>query len=245
MKNKTVLITGSSRGIGKEIAIAFSNVPTCNVVLNCNKSIDKMNSLLSELKVINKNVIGIQADVGNYIEVQKMFEEIDKIFGCVDILINNASICHIGLFGDMKIEEWQNILNTNLNSVINCSHLATKSMVQNKNGVIINISSIWGISGASCEVIYSTTKGGVNTFTKALAKELGPSNIRVNSIACGVIETEMNDWLSSEDKEMLKENIPLMRFGFCKEVAELCTFLASDKSKYMTGQIITLDGGFL
>lgn len=245
MKNKTVLITGSSRGIGKQIAIAFSNMPAFNIVINCNKSIDKMNTLVDELKIKNKNVIGIQADVGNYIEVTQMFQKINETFGNVDILINNASISHIGLFSHMKIEEWQNVLLTNLNSVINCSHLATKNMVQNKYGVIINISSIWGTSGASCEVIYSTAKGGVNTFTKALAKELGPSNIRVNSIACGVIETEMNAWLSESDKESLIENIPLMRFGLATEVAELCTFLASDKSKYITGQVITIDGGFL
>ncbi len=142
----------------------------------------------------------------------------------------------------MKPEKWQEIINNNVNSVFNCTHIALQSMIRNHNGKIVNISSIWGNIGASCEVIYSASKGAINSFTKALAKELGPCGIRINAVACGVIDTKMNNFLNDEEKNTLKNEIPLMRFGSASEVADLVQYLVSDNSSYITGQVITLDG---
>ncbi len=169
--------------------------------------------------------------------INKVYSNYNKI----DILINNAGISHIGLFTDITTENFNKIMSVNFNSVFNCCHCVVPKMVNLKEGCIINISSIWGNLGASCEVIYSASKGAVNSFTKALAKELGPSNIRVNAIACGVIETEMNNWLDDEERTTLIEQISLMRFGQPKDIAKLALFLASDN--FITGQIITIDGG--
>lgn len=145
----------------------------------------------------------------------------------------------------MSEEDWNSLIDINLKGVINCSHYALKYMLSKKSGSIINISSIWGNTGASCEVIYSATKGAVNSFTKALARELAPSNIRVNAIAPGVIDTEMNKHLSEEEKASLKLEIPMMKFGSGEDVGKVAVFLASEASKYITGQVITVDGGMI
>ena len=174
-----------------------------------------------------------------------MFLQIQDAFGPVDILVNNAGISHIGLFTDMTPEQWQHVLNVNLGSVLNCTHLAVPAMVHNKTGVILNISSMWGEAGASCEAVYSVSKGGINAFTKAMAKELGPSGIRVNAIACGVIDTEMNACFSEEERAELADEIALMRFGKPEEVGRFALTLASESASFLTGQIITLDGGML
>ena len=214
--NKTVLVTGSSRGIGKAIAFAFGQAGA-RVVLN----------------------------VSDYNACKDMFLQIQDAFGPVDILVNNAGISHIGLFTDMTPEQWQHVLNVNLGSVLNCTHLAVPAMVHNKTGVILNISSMWGEAGASCEAVYSASKGGINAFTKAMAKELGPSGIRVNAIACGVIDTEMNACFSEEERAELADEIALMRFGKPEEVGRFALTLASESASFLTGQIITLDGGML
>ncbi|MBO5524526.1 MAG: SDR family oxidoreductase, partial [Roseburia sp.] len=179
-----------------------------------------------------------------YSYMQQLFSEVTERFGGIDVLINNAGISHIGLLSDMTIEEWNRIVNTNLTSVFSSCKLAIPYMVHQKAGKIINISSVWGIAGASCEVAYSACKGGVNAFTKALAKELAPSNIQVNAIACGVIDTQMNACFSEEEREALAEEIPAGRFGLPEEVAALALQLATGND-YLTGQIITLDGGWL
>lgn len=241
---KVVLITGSSRGIGKSIAIEFAK-NNYSVVINCKNSKDKLNETLDEIKKITPNVLAIQTDISVYQNCENIYNQVIEKFGKLDVLINNAGISYIGLFNDMTPNEWKNILSTNLESAINLSHIFVKDMIKKKSGNIINISSIWGNVGASCEVIYSASKGGINSFTKALAKELAPSNIRVNAIACGAIETEMNNFLSDEEKQLFIDEIPLMRFGNPEEVAKLALFLASSNSSYLTGQIITLDGGFL
>ncbi len=241
--NKTVLITGSSSGIGRDTAIAYAK-KNYNIVLNCKSSIDNMLCLKQEIETYNKNVLAIQCDISNYDEVKKMFIEIKNTFGYVDILINNAGISHFGLFSDMTQFEWNKVIDTNIKGVVNCSHLAIHNMVKNKCGTIINITSIWGVCGASCEVIYSMTKAGIDGFTKALAKELGPSNIFVNSIACGLIETKMNNNLNEEDKQNFIDEIPLSKIGTGNDVAALCLYL-SEKNDYMTGQVLVLDGGYL
>jgi 3-oxoacyl-[acyl-carrier protein] reductase len=173
-----------------------------------------------------------------------MFRSIEKEFGTLDVLINNAGISYVGLLTDMTPSDWKMVMDTNLSSVFYCCSKAIPMMLKKKSGRIINISSMWGTSGASCEVAYSATKAGVHGLTKALAKELAPSNIQVNAIACGVIDTTMNGHLSDEDKLILKNEIPAGRFGTPDEVGELAVQLAETPS-YLTGQIIGFDGGFI
>jgi len=244
MGNKTVLITGSSRGIGKAIAFLFAK-NNFNVVINCKKSVQELENTFNELKKINPNILKIQADVSDFEECKAMFSEIKNHFGNVDILINNASVAHFGLFSDLDDGDWNNIIKNNINSVLNCSNIAVKNMIKNKFGFIINISSIWGVSGASCEVVYSATKGFTNTFTKALAREVGPCNIKINAIACGLIDTAMNNNISETDKSDFIESVSLMKIGKDYDVAKLAYFLASEENGYLTGQVINLDGGFL
>ena len=238
LKNKKVLITGSSRGIGKAIALAFAK-KGCFVILNASKSENELKNTYNEIKNQGYLCEYVLADVSNYNECKKMFDKI----GNIDILINNAGISYIGLFSDMKVEDWQKIINTNLISVFNCTHCAIPYMIHNKSGEIINISSMWGDIGGSCEAVYSASKGGINAFTKAMAKEVGRSGIRVNAISCGVIDTDMNSWLSEDEKKSLIDEISLTRFGKVEEVANLAVFLASDKSEFINGQIIPINGG--
>ena len=242
LQGKTVFITGSSRGIGQAIAFAFGEMG-CNIVLNASKSMEALLDTEEQLKSAQIPALSLLGDVSKYDTCKELFRRIEAVFGTVDILINNAGISHIGLFTDMLPTEWQRIIDVNLYSAFNCTHLAVSAMVRKKSGSIINISSIWGQSGASCEAVYSASKGGLNSFTKAMAKELGPSGIRVNAIACGVIETQMNACFDAEERQALTEEIPLCRFGTPEEVAKLALFLADDTSSYLTGQIITLDGG--
>ena len=173
-----------------------------------------------------------------------MFQQIEDSHSAIDVLINNAGISHIGLLQDMSIDEWNNVINTNLTSVFSCCKYAIPYMVAQKQGKIINISSMWGVSGASCEVAYSASKGGVNLFTKALAKELAPSNIQVNAIACGVIDTRMNACFDDEERTELENEIPAGRFAAPEEVAEMILKLV-EAPDYLTGQVITFDGGYL
>lgn len=243
-EKKTVLITGSSRGIGKATATKYAE-NGYNVVINCALSQNELLQTEKELKELNKNILAIKCDISDYSETEKMFTEIKKHFGAIDILVNNAGISYIGLFNLMSPHEWQKIMNVNVNGVYNCCHLSLSDMINKKNGCIINISSMWGNTGASCEAVYSASKGAVNSFTKALAKELGPSGINVNAISCGVIDTKMNEFLSTEERTSLIDEIPLMRFGKPEEVASLVYFLSSKEAKYLTGQIITLDGGMI
>lgn len=244
MHTNTVIITGASRGIGAAIARRFAT-EGCNLVLNCSHSADTLYALAGELK----NTCAVQClccigDIGNFDFVKTMFQEAEKAFGGVDILINNAGISHIGLLTDMDITDWNRIVATNLTSVFSTCKCAVPYMVHKKSGKIINISSVWGLVGASCEVAYSACKGGINAFTKALAKELAPSCIQVNAIACGVIDTEMNACFSPEERKELEDDIPAGRYGTPEEVAELTFCLATGHS-YLTGQVITLDGGWI
>ena len=241
---KTVLITGASRGIGRAIAVAFAGAGY-RLVITCSNSREELLSLKQELKTqFHVDVLPSIGDVSSYSYMQQLFSEITERFGGVDVLINNAGISHIGLLSDMTIEDWNRIVSTNLTSVFSSCKLAIPYMLHQKAGKIINISSVWGIAGASCEVAYSACKGGVNVFTKALAKELAPSNIQVNAIACGVIDTQMNACFSEEERKALTEEIPAGRFGLPEEVAALALQLAAGND-YLTGQIITLDGGWL
>ena len=241
LRGKTVLITGSSRGIGKAIAFAFAK-EGCNIVLNAAQSSDELLKAQNELKAMECYSYSYLADVSNYQNCKEMFGTINNIYGNIDIVINNAGISHMGLFTEMSPDEWDRLLNINVKSVFNCTHLALPKMICKKSGSIINISSIWGERGASCEAVYSATKGAINSFTKAMAKEVGPSGIRVNAIAAGVIDTKMTSWLSKEEREVLTNDVSLMRFGKSEEIANLVVFLAGERSSFINGQIITADG---
>lgn len=244
MKRKTVLITGASRGIGAAAATAFAKAGY-HLVLNCAHSSDALIALAKKLEDnYHIETLCCIGDIGSYAFVCKMFDEIAAFCGGIDVLINNAGISYIGLLSDMSFEEWERILHTNLTSVFSCCKSAIPYMISQKSGKIINISSDWGIYGASCEVAYSATKGGINSFTKALAKELAPSNIQVNAVACGVIDTEMNACFTPEEQALLKEDIPAGYFAAPQEVARFLLQLAEAPS-YLTGQVISFDGGWI
>lgn len=239
MSNHSVLITGASRGIGKAIAEAFATAGY-ELILTCSKTLDDLTLFATELsEKYHVPCRAVQADMGNAEDVAKLFSDIQSL----DVLVNNAGISYVGLLSDMSVEEWQRVMDVNLNSCFYTSKYAIPLMLQKHAGRIINISSVWGNVGASMEVAYSASKGGINAFTKALAKELAPSNIQVNAIACGVIDTSMNSCFTEEDMAALTAEIPADRIGKPEEVAQLALQLAQAPA-YMTGQIITIDGGW-
>ena len=242
MARKTVLVTGASRGIGKAIAVKFAK-KGYNVVISCVRREEQLLQTKKEIESFQVSCLSYLGDMGVAENCAELFKKIRKQFGGLDVLVNNAGISYIGLLQDMKPEDWELILRTNLTSVFNCCKLAIPMMLEKKQGKIINISSVWGVCGASCEAAYSATKGGVNALTKALAKELAPSNIQVNAIACGAIDTEMNHFLDDEELIGLIEEIPAGRLGRAEEVADLAYHLGY-KENYLTGQIIGLDGGW-
>jgi 3-oxoacyl-[acyl-carrier protein] reductase len=243
MPGKTVLVTGASRGIGKAIAIKFAK-KGYHVVISCIHNEERLLQTKKEIESYQVSCLAYLGDMGNMECCEELFQKIKKQFGGLDVLVNNAGISYIGLLQDMTPEDWERMLHVNLTSVFNCCKLAIPYMVHQKQGKIINISSVWGVVGASCEAAYSATKGGINALTKALAKELAPSNIQVNAIACGAIDTEMNQWLEADELISLVEEIPAGRLGRAEEVADLVYHL-SYKESYLTGQVIGLDGGWI
>ena len=241
--NKTVLITGASRGIGKALAHRFGKAGYSLIINSCNSK-EALLTLQKELmETYSIRVLASVGNIGDFDYVSSLFDDIKKEFGGIDILINNAGISHIGLLSDMSPLEWKNLIDINLSSAFYTAKHAIPYMVSKQEGKIINISSVWGNVGASCEVAYSASKGGLNSLTKALAKELAPSNIQVNAISCGCIDTAMNACFSPKERKALEEEIPAGRFGTPEEVAELAYSIASNHS-YLTGQIISLDGGW-
>jgi 3-oxoacyl-[acyl-carrier protein] reductase len=243
MKNKSVLVTGASRGIGKACALVFAR-HGYQVFINCKSSLEELYLVRDEILSHGGMCKCVPGDISRSSEVARIFQQISNTCGGLDVLVNNAGVAYIGLLTDMTDTDWETVLGTNLSSVFYCSRAAVPYMVSKKSGRIINISSMWGTSGASCEAAYSAAKSGVNGLTRALAKELAPSNIQVNAIACGVIDTAMNAQLSEEDRLLLMDEVPAGRFGTPEEVAELVIDLA-EHHNYMTGQVIGLDGGFI
>lgn len=241
--NRTVIITGASRGIGKACALRFAS-EGYNLLINCAKNEALLKETADAASSYGVKCKTYTGDISCYENALEMFDIAKSNFGNVDILVNNAGISSIGLFNEQSPDDWHNIIHTNLDSVYNCSHIAVKDMIKVHSGRIINISSVWGLFGASCEVAYSASKGAINSMTKALAKELAPSNIQVNAVACGAIDTEMNSHLTAKEKEELAYEIPAGRFGSTSEVADTVFFLASTNN-YLTGQIIQLDGGWI
>lgn len=240
----TAFISGASHGIGRAIAWKLA-AEGCSLALNCRNSEKELRELCMELGGrYGIMALPLTGDIGNYQEVCGMFAQIQEILGDIDLLVNNAGISYIGLLSEMDVEDWQRILSTNLSSVFYCCRLAVPGMVQKKHGKILNISSVWGEAGASCEAAYSATKGGVNALTKALAKELAPSGIQVNALACGCIDTRMNDCFTPGERAQLEDEIPAGRYGRPEEVAELAWQLLSGND-YLTGQVIKFDGGWI
>lgn len=236
---KNVLITGASRGIGKECVYEFSRAGY-RVFLNYNTSEETAEKISKET-----GAVIIKADVSDAVQVNKMSDYIHSNYGKIDVIINNAGISQIKLFTDITETDWERMFNVNIKGMFLVSKAFAGDMISNKSGRIINISSMWGITGGSCEVHYSASKAAVIGFTKALAKELGPSQVCVNCIAPGVIETEMNSHLSSEDMEALCDETPLGRIGKPKEIAKMALFLASDDASFITGQVFNVDGGMV
>lgn len=244
MTEKNVLITGASRGIGRSTAILFAQ-NGYHVFLNCNKSVEELKQVQVEIEKHHpKAVTLVPGNVGNPSDVRSIFREIYSHCDSLDVLINNAGIAHIGLLMDLTDEEWQQIIDTNLSSVFYCCREAVPKMVSKKSGRIINISSMWGTVGASCEAAYSASKSGIHGLTRALAKELAPSGISVNAIACGVIDTVMNAQLDEAERQSLAEEIPAGRFCRPEEIAEVI-WQTVNTPAYMTGQIIGVDGGYI
>lgn len=238
---KTAIITGGATGIGKAISIKLAQ-KGYNVIINYNKSEQDANNLKQELLKINKNIDIFQADLTKRENIKKLVEFTINKYKTLDILINNAGIDQIKLFNDITDNDFYNIIDTNVYSVFALTQETIKYMITNKNGVIINISSIWGQVGASCEVMYSASKSAIDGMTKSLAKELGPSNIRVNSIAPGIIDTKMNANLNDKEKQDIIDKIPLERIGNPEDIAKCVDWLVEDK--YTTGQIISINGGW-
>ena len=239
--NKVIIVTGGSRGIGANIVKGLAQ-EGYKVILNYNKSEEQAKKIQEELHEKNINIDIFKADVTEREQVNSLINFTIAKYGKIDVLINNAGISQIKLFTDLTENDWNNMIQTNLTSCFYTTQEAVKNMISNKNGCIINISSIWGSIGASCEVHYSAAKAGLEGMTKALAKELGPSNIRVNCIAPGIINTEMNSELSEEEKNNITDEIPLGRIGNPQSITNCVKWLIKDD--YTTGQIISVNGGW-
>lgn len=238
---KTALITGGTKGIGKAVAQRFLE-EGYEVILNYWHDEDSALATQNEFNELDYCPVLMRADVSDEVQVKEMFAEIFRIFGGLDVLVNNAGISKMNVIQDTTLADWEEVNGVNLRGVFLCSREAVRSMISHGRGAIVNIASVWGEVGASCEVAYSATKGGVIAFTKALAKELAPSHITVNCISPGVIDTEMNGNLSAEEMEELINQIPLGRLGNGADVASAVLFAA--ESSYMTGEVISIGGGF-
>lgn len=238
---KVAIVTGASRGIGRKIAEELS-INGIKVIANYNKSNDEAKKLKEELEQKGIDIDIFKADVSKREEGHKLVEFAINKYGKIDILINNAGISEYKLFTEETDGDWNRVINTNLYSAFMMSQEVLPNMIHNKNGCIINISSIWGQVGASLEVVYSISKAGLDGLTKSLAKELGPSNIRVNSIAPGIIDTDMNNKFSKEDIDQIKQEIPLEKIGLPEDIAKCVNWLIEDN--YTTGQVIAINGGW-
>lgn len=244
LSETTVLITGASRGIGAAIAERFASA-RMNVVLHYLSSHEEVNEVARKCLSYGAKSLTVTADLRSKEQIIKMKEKLEYHQMIPDILVNNAGIAYYGMLQDVEVEQWDEVMNVNLRGMFLCSQIFMPHMISQKYGRIINVSSIWGISGASCEVVYSTTKGGVNAFTKALAKEIAPSGVTVNAVAPGAVETQMNAMLNAEEKAQLQNEIPAGRFAQPDEIASLVYFLALPESSYITGQVISPNGGLI
>ena len=240
---RTVIITGASRGIGRACAELFAK-EGCNVVVNFLTHEQKALELCGKLESLGACALPVQADVSERSGAKKIAESALGRFGTIDVLVNNAGIAQQKLFTDITDSDWQRMLSVNLTGVFNCCQAVLPTMIHNKSGRIVNISSVWGVHGASCEVHYSASKAAVIGLTKALAKEVGPSGILVNCVAPGVIDTDMNSALTDGDMAELRDETPLGRIGTPDEAARAIVFLSSEDASFVTGQVLGVGGGF-
>ncbi|MGN1205409.1 MAG: elongation factor P 5-aminopentanone reductase [Eubacterium sp.] len=240
--SKTAIITGASRGIGAATALSLAK-DGYNLFLCGNRSATKLHTLSSQCRSAGVQCVTYAGDLSNPEEARQIIKQALSVYDHIDVLINNAGISYVGLMQSLPSEDWNRILAVNLSAAFYLCQSLVPHMVQQQHGQIINVSSIWGVHGASCEVAYSATKGGLNTLTKALAKELAPSGISVNAIACGMIDTQMNACFSEEEVAEICEEIPCGRMASPSEVGDFITLLLK-ASPYMTGQIIGFDGGW-
>lgn len=242
--NKTVLVTGASGGIGGACARLFA-AEGYKVAIHFNKDKASADALKAEICSLGGEAVCVCADLTDEKQVESMLLTVEQELGAVDVLVNNAGVSQLKLFTDTTREDYELVFGVNTLGVVNCCRAVLPSMIRRKSGSIVNVSSMWGVSGASCEVLYSASKAAVIGFTKALAKEVGPSGITVNCVAPGVINTKMNSHLNDEDMAALCDETPLCRTGEPEEVAQAVLFLSSDKSAFITGQTLSVDGGFI
>ncbi|MBD2870673.1 elongation factor P 5-aminopentanone reductase [Paenibacillus arenilitoris] len=243
LQQMTVLITGGSRGIGAAIAKRFA-AEGVNIVIHYLQSHEIANETARACMALGANVLTISADLRSREQLERMRDKLAVHGMLPDILVNNGGISHYGMLMDVTEEDWDDVMAVNLKGMFLCTQLFMPHMVAQRYGRIINVSSIWGLSGASCEVLYSTTKGGMNAFTKALAKELAQAGVTVNAVAPGVVDTDMMVGFNEEEKAALEQEIPAGRFGSAEEIASLVYFLSLPESSYITGQVISPNGGW-
>ncbi|HUH17844.1 3-oxoacyl-[acyl-carrier-protein] reductase [Albibacterium sp.] len=244
LEGKTALITGASKGIGRRIAEMFAE-QGANVAFTYLSSVEKGEALEQELQVFGTKVKGYRSDASKFDEAEKLIQSIVSDFGTLDVVVNNAGITKDGLLMRMSEENWDDVIDINLKSVFNVTKAASRIMMKNRKGVFINMSSVVGVQGNAGQANYAASKAGIIGFSKSVAKELGSRNIRTNVVAPGFIRTEMTDVLDPKVVEGWEQAIPLKRAGEPEDVANLCVFLASDMSAYITGQVIPVDGGML
>ncbi|MBR5527497.1 MAG: 3-oxoacyl-ACP reductase FabG [Clostridia bacterium] len=244
IKQRVMVVTGASRGIGAEIALCAAREGYF-VVVNYNNSESAAMEVCDRIRAFGGECLAVRADISNSSAVEEMFSSVFMHTGRVDVLVNNAGISSFSLFTDISEQLWDKTFDVNVKGTFLVSKAFIPAMVREKRGKIINISSVWGITGASCEVHYSASKAAIIGMTKALAKELGPSGITVNCVAPGVVDTEMNKMLSDEDMKALKEETPLERIGTAYEIAKTVMFLSSSDADFITGQVISPNGGFV
>ena len=243
-QKQVVLVTGASRGIGRAVAERFAREGFA-VAVHYNTGKNEAESLVHELAAQGYLALAVRADIRDSAQVQRMVDMVSNTLGDVDILINNAGIAQQKLFTDLTDEEWHNMFAVHVDGTFYCTRAVLPMMIHQKQGYIVNISSMWGQVGGSCEVHYSAAKGAIQAMTKALAKEVGPSGVRVNCVAPGVIQTEMNKLLDTETLEALREETPLEMLGTAEQVADLVFFLCSEQSAFITGQVIGVNGGMV
>ena len=240
----TVLITGASRGIGAQCALSFAKAGY-DVALNYCRSEAKALALVKEIEALGVKAFAVKADVADSAQVKGMFDAVRAELGAVDVLVNNAGIAHVGLLTDMTDDEWRRLIDTDLSGTFYCCREALADMIRAHSGVIVNIASMWGEVGASCEAAYSAAKAGVIGLTKALAKEVGPSGVRVNAVSPGVVMTDMMAGFSDDDVAALKDETPLISLGSPEDIADAVLFLASEKARFITGQVLSVNGGMV
>lgn len=244
LSGKIAYVTGASKGIGKAIAVELGK-RGATVIVGYNSDEDGANDTINIIKENHGYGITLQGDISNNKHINNIVNKIGESFGRLDILVNNAGVSKVGLFMDFSLDDIDSLIGINFLAPMKLTNRLMDLLRNSKNPSVVNVSSIWGNVGASCEVVYSASKGGINLFTKSLAKEVAPWGIRVNGVAPGVINTEMNSWMSDEDRENLEAEIPMSRFGECDEIGKVVAFLCSNEASYVTGQIITVDGGML